>query len=296
MIMKSSIKFNILTAICPLALGTLVLFGCSKGSNNNYETYGAVDSLVATFTVTPVPGNDTKFVITNTTQGACVGTRWDVGKSTSTAAMGKTTDTVFYPQAGTYAIKMWALDKRGKLYSAKPVSVTTTKNDPAFDNLIKGGKMNAGDDQYWNVFNANTNYKATWTIVNNYYKATTPPTPLTAQVNGGIYQAVQVVANKTYQFKMDVSYGAPQDAWLELYIGTTSPADGKDYTEGGKKLGPIVWGNWTAFTGSITPYNISFGASGTIYIVIKTGANSPNGSFSNQGLNVTNVDFRRTQE
>src|SRR4051812_1007854 len=133
MIMKSSIKFNILTAICPLALGTLVLFGCSKGSNNNYETYGAVDSLVATFTVTPVPGNDTKFVITNTTQGACVGTRWDVGKSTSTAAMGKTTDTVFYPQAGTYAIKMWALDKRGKLYSATPVTVTTTKNDPAFD-------------------------------------------------------------------------------------------------------------------------------------------------------------------
>jgi hypothetical protein len=290
--MQSSLKFKIFTTISPFVLGVLVLFGCKKESNNSYEVYNAVDSLVATFTVTAVPGNDTKFVITNTTPGQCVGTRWDVGKGGG-AVMGKTADTVFYPLAGTYTINMQALDKRGKLYSAPSVSVTTTKNDPAYDNLIKGGKMNAGDNQYWGKYDANAN-KIIWTLANNAYTATTATKPVTASVNGGIYQALQVVANKIYRFTMNASYGAPQDAWLEVYLGQTVPADGKDYTDN-KKLGVITWGTWTAFTGSKT-FDVTFGASGTIYAVIKIGCNAPNGHFSTQGLSVTNIDFRRIQE
>ena len=290
--MKSSLKFKIFTTISPLAFGALVLFGCKKESNSSYEMYEPVDSLVATFKVTAVPGNDTKFVITNTTQGQCVGTRWDLGKG-SGSAMGKTADTVFYPLAGTYTINMQALDKRGKLYSAPPVSVTTTKNDPAYDNLIRGGKMDAGDNQYWGKYDANAN-KIIWTLANNAYTATTATKPVTASVNGGIYQAVQVVANKTYRFTMNASYGAPQDAWLEVYLGQTVPADGKDYTDN-KKLGVITWGTWTAFNGAKT-FDLTFGASGTIYAVIKIGCNAPNGHFSTQGLSVTNVDFRRIQE
>lgn len=276
----------------PLALGAIALFSCKKDANTNYEVYGKVDSLAATFTVTPVAGNDTKFVITNTTQGGSVGTRWDVGKG-SGPVMGKTSDTVFYPLAGTYTIKMQALDKRGRLYSATPVSVTTTRNDPAYDNLVKGGKMNAGDDQFWGKYDANAN-KIIWTLANNTYTATTATRPVTASVNGGIYQAVQVVANKTYRFTMNAVYGVTQDAWLEVYLGQTVPADGKDYTDN-KRIGLITWGTWTAFNGSKT-FDLTFGASGTIYLVIKAGCNSPNGHFSPQGLGVTNIDFRRIQE
>jgi hypothetical protein len=290
--MKSSINFKISLALMPLALGATVLFGCKKESNNSYEVYGPVDSLAAVFTVTPVPGNDTKFVITNTTKGDVVGTRWDIGKG-SGAQMGKISDTVFYPLAGTYTIKMQALDKRGKLYSATPISVTTTKNDPAYDNLIKGGKFNAGDDQYWGRYDATTN-KIVWTLANNAYTATTVTKPVTAQVNGGTYQAVNVVANKTYRFKMDVSYGAPQDAWLELYFGTAVPAEGKDYVDN-KKLGLINWGTWTAFSGTKS-VDMTFGAGGTIYVVIKMGCNASAGHFSTQGISITNVDFRRMQE
>lgn len=292
MIMKSSMNFKIYKLLVPLALGVFVVFGCKKESNTSYEEYAPVDSLAATFTVTPVPGNDTKFVITNTTKGGCVGTRWDVGKG-SGAAMGKTSDTVFYPLAGTYTIKMQALDKRGKLYSATPASVTTTKNDPAYDNLIRGGKMDAGDDQFWGRYDAQTN-KIVWTLANNAYTATTATKPVTASVNGGIYQAVQVVANKTYRFTMNVSYGAPQDAWLELYFGQAVPTDGKDYTDN-KKLGLINWGTWTAFNGART-VDVVFGAGGTIYTVIKMGCNAPNGHFSTPGISITNVDFRRIQE
>lgn len=292
MIMKSSIKTRIITASLLLALGTVALVGCEKDSNNSYEVYEAVDSLVATFTVTPVPGNDTKFVITNTTKGDVVGTRWDVGKGGG-AVMGKTTDTVFYPLAGTYTIKMQALDKRGKLYSAPTQSVTTTKNDPAYDNLIKGGKMNAGDEQYWSRYDANAN-KIIWTLANNAYTATTNTRPVTASVNGGIYQAVQVVANKTYRYTMNGAYGVTQDAWFQILFGQTVPADGKDYSDN-QKLSFINWGTWTAFNGTKT-VDMTFGASGTIYVVIKAGCNASNGHFSPQGIAVTNVDFRRIQE
>lgn len=292
MSMKSSTNFNILTTLFPLALGAMVLFGCKKDANNDYEVYQPVDSLVATFTVTPVQGNDTKFVITNTTQGESVGTRWDVGKGGG-PVMGKTVDTVFYPLAGTYTIKMQALDKRGKLYSAAPVSVTTTKNDPAYDNLIKGGKMNAGDEQYWGRYDANAN-KIVWTLANNAYTATTATKPVTASVNGGIYQAVQVVANKTYRYTMNGSYGVTQDAWFQILFGQTVPADGKDYSDN-QKLSFITWGQWTAFNGTKT-VDVTFGASGTIYVVIKAGCNASNGHFSTPGISVWNVDFRRIQE
>ncbi|MCW3091461.1 MAG: hypothetical protein JWP81_2530 [Ferruginibacter sp.] len=291
--MKSTINFKIIRSILPLALGAILLFGCKKESNVSYETYDKVDSLAASFTVTPVAGNDTKFVITNTTPGQCVGSRWDVGKG-SGPLMGKTIDTVFYPLAGTYTVKMWALDKRGRLYNAPSVNVTTTKNDPAYDNLIKGGKMNAGDNLLWSRYDANAN-KIIWTLANGQYTATTATKPVTASVNGGIYQAVQVVANKTYRFTTNVSYGVTQDAWVEVYLGQTQiPADGKDYTEN-KKLGVIAWGTWTAFNGTKT-FDLTFGSSGTVYVVIKLGCNSPNGHFSTQGVSVWNVDFRRIQE
>lgn len=292
MMMKSSIRSRISAGIVPAALVVVALFGCKKEANDSYEVYSPVDSLVATFTVTPVAGNDTKFVITNTTQGNVVGTRWDVGKGGG-ALMGKTVDTVFYPLAGTYTIKMQALDKRGKLYAAPSVNVTTTRNDPAYDNLIKGGKMNAGDEQFWGRYDATAN-KIIWTMANNAYTATTATKPVTVQVNGGIYQPVQVVANKTYRFTMNVSYGAPQDAWLELYFGQSVPSDGKDYADN-KKLGLITWGTWTAFNGTRT-VDVTFGASGTIYTVIKAGCNASAGHFSTQGISVWNVDFRRIQE
>lgn len=292
MIMKRTINSKILTTLFPLAFSIVLLVGCKKETNNSYEVYGPVDSLVASFTVTPVTGNDTKFVITNTTQGDFVGTRWDVGKGGG-PVMGKTSDTVFYPLAGTYTIKMDALDKRGKLYSAAPVSVTTTRNDPAYDNLILGGAMNAGDDHYWGSYNATGN-KIIWTLANNAYTATTATKPVTAQVNGGIYQAVQVVANKTYRFTMNASYGVTQDAWFQVYFGQTVPADGKDYSDN-QKLSFISWGKWTPFDGSKT-VDLSFGASGTVYVVIKAGCNSPNGHFSTQGISVSNIDFRRIQE
>ncbi len=81
---------------------------------------------------------------------------------------------------------------------------------------------------------------------------------------------------------------------LNCIFGAAVPADGKDYADN-KKLGLITWGQWTPFNGSKS-VDVTFGTSGTIYVVIKAGCNAPNGSFSNQGIGVTNVDFRKVQE
>ncbi len=77
--------------------------------------------------------------------------------------------------------------------------------------------MAAGDDQYWGKYDAQVN-KITWTLANNMYVGTAPVKP----VNGGIYQAVQVVANKKYPFTMNAAYGVTQDAWFELYFRRSS--------------------------------------------------------------------------
>jgi hypothetical protein len=59
------------------SLAVVALFSCKKESNDSYEVYGPIDSLTASFTVTPVQGDATRFVVTNTTPGIVAGTFWD---------------------------------------------------------------------------------------------------------------------------------------------------------------------------------------------------------------------------
>jgi hypothetical protein len=283
MIMKSIINFKTITMILPLAVGVMFLPGCQKQTDNSYEIYGKVDSLAASFTATPVQGDANKYVITNTTPGACVGTRWDLGKGDGWA-MGKVSDTAFYPDAGTYTINMQALDKRGKLYSASPVTITITQSDPAYGNLIKGGKMNPGDDQYWSHYDANSSH-IIWTLANGAFTATKPSS---GDVNGGIYQAIQVVANRSYHFSMNTSYGAISNSWFQINFGKTVPADGKDYSDN-QQISAIPWGNQPAFNGVLS-CDVTFTTSGTIYVVIKLGESG--GTLSSQGISVWNVQFR----
>lgn len=288
MIMKSKINFKTITMILPLAIGAMFLLGCQKQTDSSYEVYGKVDSLAASFTVTPVQGNANKYVITNTTLGACVGTRWDLGKGDGWT-MGKVSDTVFYPDAGTYTINMQALDKRGKLYTAPaPVTVTIAQSDPAYGNLIINGKMDPTNTTAWQIFHTESAppYGIIWTLTNGAYMATGGTS---SYPSAGIYQAINVVANKSYHFSMNTSYGVPNSAWLQVYFGKTVPVNGSDYTDN-QKLNFITWGKWTAFNGSGS-CDLTFATSGTIYVVIKAGAGA-SGGLSTQGVAVWNVAFR----
>ena len=279
-------KINFKTIIFPLALCAFAFLGCKKESNNSYEVYGAVDSLKASFTVTPVSGSNTKFVVTNTTAGNYVGTYWNLDQGGGFAG-GKSMDTIFYPLAGTYNINMQALDKRGRLYTASPISVTTTVNDPRY--LIKGGMMKPGDNQYWTKFEIQAGANFTWTFANGSYTATTPVYPPTIKYAGGIYQAVQVQANKTYHFSMNVSYGTSSNSWVQIYFGTTVPTNGADYTDNQKINCYSYAASEAAFSGTKT-VDVSFATAGTIYVVLKVGCNA-GGHISSQGVAFSNVSL-----
>jgi hypothetical protein len=285
MIMKSSINSKILTTIFSLALGAALLPSCTKESNSSYEVYGPVDSLSATFTATPVPGSDTKFVVSNTTKGDCIGTYWNLDQGGGYAG-GKVTDTVFFPLAGTYNIQMQASDKRGRLYTAPPVKVTTTVNDPRY--LLKGGQMRAGDDAFWSHFDQGTPY-GNWVLAGGNYTVTGNPK------NSGIYQAVQLVAGKKYNISITSAATSYNSTWGEIWIGKFQPVNGSDYGAGAPSAGNasastptfVSWASsTTAFTSGTKTSTFTPTTSGTYYFTVKVGTGS---SFSS--IAISNVSL-----
>ena len=273
MIMKSSINSNIVTAIFPLALGAALLLGCKKETNNSYEDYGAVDSLKASFTVTPVQGSNTKFILTNTTTGNCAGTYWNLDQGGGYAG-GKATDTVFFPLAGIYNIKMQALDKRGHLYTAGPIAITTTVNDTRY--MLKGGQMRTGDDAYWSIFNQGPK-NGIWALVNGKYTVTNNPN------NTGIYQAVQLVGGKKYNVSITYEATSYNSTWGEIWIGKFQPVNGSDYgasapAAGNASASTPTFVSWasstTAFTSGTKTSTFTPATSGTYYFTIKVGTGS----------------------
>jgi len=283
--MKSSINYKIVTAIFPLALVAALLPGCKKETNNSYEEYGAVDSLKASFTVTPVQGSSTKFILTNTTTGNFAGTYWNLDQGGGYTG-GKATDTVFFPLAGIYNIKMQALDKRGHLYTAGPIAVTTTVNDPRY--ILKGGQMRTGDESYWSIFNQGPK-NGIWALAEGKYTVTNNPN------NTGIYQAVQLVGGKKYNVSISYVAKSYNSTWGEVWIGKFQPVNGSDYGanapssgNGGSSTPTFVsWASsTTALTEGTKTSTFTPGTSGTYYFTIKVGTGS---SFSS--VAVSNVSL-----
>lgn len=295
--MKFQINFKTIKRYFPLSVAILVLGACEKSYKDDNPYAGEDTPLQASFTVTSVQGNSNKFVITNTTPGECIGARWDIGKGAG-FAMGKMSDTIFYPDAGTYTIKMQALTKKAGLYEAAPKTLTIANSDPAFGNMVRGGKMQPGDEANWTVAKLNSTNEYTWTLADGKY---TVKGSSSAWASTAIYQAIQVEAFKKYQFSALVSGSGASDTWYEVYFGTTVPGSG-DYTSGGNQIGLNTWNNCgkTAFSGNLATIGcsgtlvgkngvITFPQSGTIYLVIKAGAG---GSLGSAGISITNVELR----
>lgn len=268
--------------------GMVLLGSCSKDSSNN----GLQTELQPGFTVSAVPGQPNRFAIQNTTPGT-IATRWDYDKGAG-FILGRMTDTVFYPDAGEYSLKMQAMGKGGIFYDAQPQAVVVASSDPVAGNLVEGGKFNEGDDSKWTFHQISDG--VSFEMVNGKMVAT-----------GGnwghaaIYQPIEVVANKKYTFSMVVSGSGATDTWFEVYFGTVAPVAGSDYSSGGTQIGLNTWagcGN-SAFNGNIAEIGcagalvgkrgeVTFTESGTIYLFIKTG-----GSYlGTTGIVIDNVELR----
>lgn len=284
---KSSTLFGAGAAVISLFLFT----SCNK---DDFRDNGLEAALTPSFTITPVTGRTNTYVVQNTTAGT-MATRWDFDKGTG-YSLGKWTDTVFYPDAGNYAVKMQAMGKGGVFYEAAVQNVNVATSDPVAGNLVQGGKFNPGDESKWT--NIGISPGVTFEMKDGKMVAT----------GGGwghaaIYQQVNVVAGKKYRFGMIVSGSGATDTWLEVYFGRVQPNAGSDYSDGGNMIGMNTWagcGN-SAFNGNIATIGcagalvgkngeITFAQSGTVYLLIKTG-----GSFlGTTGIAVDNVELRGT--
>ncbi len=268
-----------------------LLTGCSKPK---VVDRGISESnLNADFTIAPVSGNANRFVIA-ANDSSYIASKWDLSDGAG-PVFGKHRQEIFLPDAGSYSITHVAIGKGGATFSStKPLNVATT--DPAAGNLVQGGKFqSAADDVKWTRFTISSP-AVQWTMANGKLTATGG-----SWGHSGIYQAIQVQANKDYRFGMVISGSGATDTWFEVYFGTTQPVQNSDYSNGGVQIAMNTWagcGN-TAFSGNINTIGcdgalagkngkIRFAQSGTIYLVIKSGG----ANLGTSGISITNVELR----
>jgi hypothetical protein len=180
----------------------------------------------------------------------------------------------------------------GKKAESNVITIKVTPSETA-PNLVQGGKFDAGDESKWTVLTIwtptpgvtlnFTNGKAVWKGGNWGHM--------------GIYQAIQVEANKKYQVNMNVSGSGASDTWFQVYVGKTVPQQGQDYTDGGSILALSTWDGCgkTPFDGLFTTLScggknggvVEFPTAGTVYLVIRGGGTD----LGTTGISVDNVEM-----
>jgi hypothetical protein len=281
--MKSRIILNSLITFAAL----VVFYGCqTETPASNGLLDGSVD---ASFTITPVSGVSNKYVL-NAQKPNILGSKWNLGDGSNTF-VGKFTENIFLPDAGSYTITHTAIGKGGETKVATK-EIVVPVSDPNSGNLILGGKFsNATDHGKWTILNI-SGTATKWTFNNG-----------NANINGGswsqqgIYQAIEVVAGKKYKIDMRVSGSGSQDTWFEVYASPTAPTQNADYTADGRRIGLSTWDGCakTTFDGQLSALKcvgsgnvVEFPQSGTIYFVIKSGG----ANMGATGITITNVEFR----
>jgi hypothetical protein len=274
---------GLVTGLALLALGS-----CQKDFTDN----GLHTDLSPSFTMKPVAGRTNTYLFKNTTPGA-MNTRWDFDNG-SGFAIGKFVDTIFYPDAGTYAVKMQSMGKGGLYYDAASQTVNIATSDPNAGNLVEGSKMNAADASKWTIMTISSG--VTMEMKEGVMVAT----------GGGwghaaFWQKLTVVAGKKYRFGMTVAGSGASDTWAEVYFGTTQPVAGSDYSAGGNQIGLNTWagcGN-VPFSGNIATIGcsgaisgkngeITFAASGNVYLLVKAGG----ANLGTTGISFDNIALR----
>jgi hypothetical protein len=286
--MRNNIKYKSITILC---LGVLILSLLSCQPEDAGNGNGLGDSQVrAAFTVAPVANKNNTYVVVAEPANV-LGVKWDFGDGAGSSA-GNFIDTVFYPDEGEYTITLTAIG-RGGLMNQTSQTVTVDESDPNAGNILQGGRLDPGDEAFWNVV----------TIAEG---ASLDFIDGKAVVTGGgwghvgMYQTVEVEANKTYQIDMVVSGNGSKDMWFEVYLGQATPVSGTDYSDGGKRLALNTWAGCaqTPFSGKLSALScdaqdgnsgrVTFETSGTAYLYIRVGADV----IGEGGITIDNIELR----
>jgi hypothetical protein len=271
-----------------------IMAGCSKP---DVDDNGLADTdLNAEFTMTPVAGSAYRFVVA-ANDSSYIMSKWDLDNGAGAVA-GRHSQQIFLPDAGSYNIKHFAVGKGGAIFTASK-TVNIAVSDPAAGNLLQGSKFETAEDEAkWTKFTIGGT-SVSWSRAGGKMTVTGGNWG-----HAGIYQAVQVQANKDYRFDMIVSGSGATETWFEVYFGKAAPVAGSDYTEGGRRIGLSTWDGCggATFSGKITEVGcvgdlidsegkVRFAQSGTIYLVIKSGG----ANLGTSGISIDNVELRGIQ-
>jgi hypothetical protein len=280
-------KSNIIKA-CFLGALTIGMYAACKPDQFEKGNGLTADDLNPAFSITPLTGSANKFILQAQEGPGLLGGKWDLGDGAGSNA-GKLRDTVFIPDAGKYTITFTAIGKGG-ISKTSSQDLTVATSDAEAGNLVKGAAMQAGDDAQWTHLAIMPG--VTFAIENGKMVA--------KGGNGGhagIYQAIDVVANKKYSVDMTVSGSGATDTWFEVYADSKAPVSGQDYSSENKLISLNTWagcGNAT-FSGLLSKIScsgkgntITFPTTGKIYLVIKSGG----ANLGLTGISFTKVQFR----
>ncbi|MEY2925217.1 MAG: hypothetical protein RLZZ337_1767 [Bacteroidota bacterium] len=272
-----NIKFTYL-----LIFSVLLLVNACSSSEEDVTPAPTSDN--AKFSYTIDSENPNKIVFKGEPNVETWYTHWNFGDNTS--AEGLEAEKIFYVK-GDYKVKFKIFTEGG---SAETIQTISIANDLGGSNLVQNGEFD--DQSFWTVLpisgGVDVAFKsgaATWTG-GSWGQA-------------GIYQEIDVEANTTYQIQMDVSGSGMTDCWFEVYVGTATPSEGADYTDGGIRLGLNTWDGCGSepFNGPLTSISCSNGGGdGTFefpndtkaYLVIRTGG----ANLGTEGVTVDNITVR----
>jgi hypothetical protein len=275
---------------CFMAIAALIS-SCSPDSSN--RELGPVPT--ASFSVTPMEGKPYKMIVKSTTQGGFIW-RWNY-RDTRVAT--RETDTLSFAKMGNYPIQFTVFTDGG--YATTSQNVTVTADAPVAD-ILKGGDMETGSEQYWTVLNTG-GAQTSIQIVNGVMQFGN-----TGDSNGAIYQKLKVIPGREYTFSGNVKGTGATNTWFEIYFGTKAPVQGSDYSGTGvtKYVAMNTWSGCGSipFDGNIAEIgcdgdgkgkggSMTFsGSDTTVYLVIKAGSSGGN---MGTGISLDNVKFMEEQ-
>jgi hypothetical protein len=238
----------------------------------------------ANFSYSFDPDNANRVIFTGQPNVDTWFTHWNFDDNT--AGEGLQVEKLFFLK-GDYEVRFKIYTEGGTAETVQTISIV---EDIIGSNLVENGELDG--DQSWTVLPisggaevAFQNGAATWTGGSFGHV--------------GIYQAMEVEANTTYQIQMDVAGSGMSDCWFEVYVGTAIPMDGVDYTAGGIRLGLNTWDGCGSdpFDGPLTVLTCSNGGgdgtfefpnTANVYLVIRSGG----GDFGTTGVSVDNISIR----
>lgn len=119
--------------------------------------------------------------------------------------------------------------------------------------------------------------------------------------HAGVFQAIEVEADQPYILDMTVSGSGATNVWFEVFVGKAVPQQGKDYADGGNRMGLNTWTGCgkTPFDGQLSTIrcvgsgnSIVFPESGTVYLVIRAGGSD----LGNGGITLRNIELRAVND